>query len=131
MASLGCLVTLGYLTMLVYDNARVFGDALVYDNACVSDNAWVYGNALVYSDSWVSGNIHVDSVNAIIVLCIAMKHSVTVTRKHVQIGCRLFKRSKILKFSKKNAAKRGIPEELYDGYKQMIRGAMKLVKSDP
>jgi len=57
-----------------------------------------------------------------------MKYPITITRKHVQVGCQLFKRSEILKMDKKQAKARGLPDELFDGYRFMIKGAMKLVK---
>ena len=40
----------------IYDNAKVFGDALVYGNAAVCDNASVYGHAIVYGDAIVFDN---------------------------------------------------------------------------
>lgn len=109
----------------------VDGYARVSGNAQVSGNARVYGNAQVYGNAWVSGPVHVDALGAIIVLVVVLKYSVTVTRKHVQIGCQLFKRSEILKITKEQAVEKGFPAELYDGYCQMIKGAMKLVKRSP
>lgn len=110
------------------DRGGFVSTLMVSGNARVSGNAWVYGDAQVYGDAWVSGSVHVDSIGAIIVLVIAIGYSVTVTRKNVQIGCKLFKRSELFKIPKEDAIEMGIPEELHQGYKQMIKGAMKLVK---
>ena len=109
-------VTKGQKGGFVSSEKTKFGDARV------SGNAWVYG------DAQVSGNAVVDCVSAIIVLVIAMKYSVTVTRKYVQIGCQLFERKKALKMSKEEAKAAGLPEEYYDGYRLMVRGACRLVK---
>lgn len=37
----------------IYDNAKVYDNALVSDNARVFDDAIVHGNAKVYHDAWV------------------------------------------------------------------------------
>jgi|SRR5579859_2666753 len=83
---------------------------------------WVSG------DARVCGDAHIDSASAIIVLCIAIKYSVTVTRKYLFIGCKMFKREKAVKFTSKDAAKLGLPKQYFQAYKMMILGAMKLVK---
>ena len=50
---------------IVFDNAKVFGNAKVFDNAWVFDNAkisgdaWVSGDARVFGDAWVSGDSRV------------------------------------------------------------------------
>ncbi len=44
---------------MVYNNAKVYGDARVSDNAKVYGDARVYGDAKVSGDAWVSGNARV------------------------------------------------------------------------
>ena len=118
----------------VYGNAQVFGDArvsgnaLVYGNARVSGNALVYGNARVFGDAQVYGNIICNSISSVIVFCIAMKYSVTVTKKFVFIGCKMFETKKALKLTKKQAEKLGLPKEYYQAYKDMIKGALRIIK---
>lgn len=101
-----------------------------YDNAWVSDNAQVYGDARVYGDAQVYGDAVIDSLSAIIVLCIAMKYSVTITRKTIQVGCTLLQRAQIKSMTATKAEKLGLPKELFKGYKQMILGAMKLINEE-
>ena len=107
---------------LVSGNAQVYGDAQVYGNAQVSGNAWVSG------DAQVSGDVIVDSLAAILVIIVAVKYSVTITREHVQVGCQLFKRSEIKSMNKAKAKKLGLEPEFYDAYIGMIKAGMKLVK---
>lgn len=94
----------------------------------VCDNAWVSGDAWVYGDAWVSGNARVDSASAIIVICIAMKYSVTITRSLIFIGCKSYRRDEVKLLTEDLAEKDGLLKQYYKGYRQMILGAMKLVK---
>jgi hypothetical protein len=70
----------------------------------------------------------VDSLSAIIVITIAAKYTVTVTKKHIQVGCQLFTHAKALKMTKKQAEEKGLAKEYYDAYRVMIKGALKLIK---
>jgi carbonic anhydrase/acetyltransferase-like protein (isoleucine patch superfamily) len=112
----------------VYGDARVCGNAQVYGNARVHGDARVYGNARVSGDARVYGDAIIDSLSAIIILVIAMKYSVTITRQYVAIGCQTFKREDIKNITPDQAAEKGLPKEFLEGYRQMILGAMKLVK---
>ena len=84
-------------------NTRVSGDARVSDNAWVSgdarvsDNAWVSGNARVSGDAWIRDNAQVSgdawvcggaivTVN-VITFGNAFIYDITVTNKHIRIGC--------------------------------------------
>jgi hypothetical protein len=74
-------------------NLSQFGDAWVYGNAKVSGNAWVYGNAKVSGNAWVYGNAKV-SGDAVAkefhpLVCQLTRNTITVTDKHIQIGCEL------------------------------------------
>ena len=106
----------------VYGNAKVYGDTLVYGDASVSGDAKVYGNAKV------GGNAQLDSISSVIVICIAMKYSITVTKNLVFIGCKMFETEKALKINQKQAVELGLPKEYYKPYMEMIKGALKLVK---
>ena len=89
----------------VSDLARVYGNAWVCDNALVCDNAQVYGNARVSGDASVSGDADVSgdalvSGNAevcgdkienendlINITSNADSYNITITPKHIKIGC--------------------------------------------
>ena len=109
-------------TIEINCNARVSGDAWVYGDAQVSGDARVYGNAQV------SGDAHIDSVDAIIVLVIAASYSVTITRKWIFAGCQAIKRVKVKSMTSDDFVKIGGKPEYFMPYKQMVLGAMKLVK---
>ena len=112
----------------VSDNARVSGNARVCSDAQVYGNAQVSGNALVSGNAQVSGNAIVDSLSAILVVVVAMKYSITITRKHVQVGCTLFKRSEVKTMTKTKAKNLGLDPKFYEGYMGIIKAGMKLVK---
>ena len=63
----------------VYGDARVFGDAVVYGNARVFGDAGVFGNARVFGDAVVTTTVKTFG-NAFI-------YRITVTDKHIKIGC--------------------------------------------
>ena len=84
----------------VSGDARVSGDAQVYGNAQVSGNAWVSGdarvsgdaqvsgNAQVYGNAWVSGDAQVYGNAQVSPIVISgLTYPVTITDKHMQIGC--------------------------------------------
>ena len=99
-------------------------------NAWVSGDARVSGDAHVYGDASVSGDAHIDSISAIIVVCIALKHSITITRKYIFIGCKQFTRKEALKITKKKAQELGLEKEYYTAYKTIVKGALLLVKEN-
>ena len=74
----------------VFDNAEVCDNAKVYDNAEVYDNAKVYDNAEVWGDAKATqmaktfGN--------------AFCYAITVTDKHIKIGCQQHLKSEWLNF---------------------------------
>ena len=92
-------------TAHVSGDARVYGDTWVCDNALVCDNAQVYGNARVSGDASVSGDADVSgdalvSGNAevygdkiekendlINITSNADSYNITITPKHIKIGC--------------------------------------------
>jgi len=82
----------------VCDNAQVYGNARVYSKARVYDNAQVYGNARVYSKARVYGNAQV-SCNAVCsispIVVTGLRYTVTITDKHIQIGCQQYTASKL------------------------------------
>ena len=69
----------------VCENAEVYGDAEVFGDAVVFGDAEVYGDAVVYGDAEVCENAKVTTTvntfgNAFI-------YKITVTDKHIKIGC--------------------------------------------
>jgi len=84
----GNAVVSGYA--VVSGNARVFGDARVsgraqvFGNAVVSGDARVSGDAWVYGDAVVVGNAQV-TISPLILT--GGEWSITVTDKHIQVGC--------------------------------------------
>ena len=68
----------------VYEDAKVFGDAEASGNAGVSGNAWVYGNAKVSGNVWVHGNAICTRTPF---TCVLTNDYITVTDRHVAIGC--------------------------------------------
>ena len=105
----------------VYDNARVFGNAQVSGNAWVSGNALIFDNAQVYGDSWL------ESSKDIMNIIIPSKFSITITPQNITIGCQLKTRKEWLKVSKKEAIKMGLPANMYDHYRLLIKTGMKLI----
>jgi DNA-binding ferritin-like protein (Dps family) len=57
-----------------------------------------------------------------------MKYSITVTKNLIFIGCKMFETKKALKITKKQAEELGLPKEYYQAYKEMIKGALRIVK---
>lgn len=118
----------------VSGNARVSGKARVYGDAWIFDNARVFGNASVSGNAWVSGNamvsgkVKVCSKDAIINIVLPSKYSITVTRKHVQIGRKLYKRTEVLKITEEQAKSKGFSSEEFNNYRMLIKTAMKMVK---
>lgn len=43
----------------VFDNAKVYGDAIVYGNAKVKDNAEIYGNVMVWENAKIFDNANI------------------------------------------------------------------------
>jgi hypothetical protein len=115
-------------------NAQIYGNARIYDDARINGDAWITGNAQIFGDARINGDawIHddaiVDSKAAVIVLCVPKIFSVTVTRKLIFIGCKVYDRKTIKKMTPERAAKAGLPKEYFKSYKQMILGAMLLVE---
>ena len=70
----------------VFGNARVSGNAWVSGNAGVSGEARVSGNAWVSGSAWVSGNAIVETKSQCINIT-NLKHNITITKNHIQIGC--------------------------------------------
>ena len=58
----------------------VSGSAKVYGNAKVYNNAWVYGNAEVYGNAICTKKVFT---------CNFTKNNITVTDKHIAIGCEM------------------------------------------
>ena len=73
-------------------NARISGDAKVFGDARVFSNAKVFGDARVFGNANVSGNARVFG-NARVTqnpVCLSgLKHHVTITDKHMSIGCEI------------------------------------------
>ena len=87
----------------VYDDAEVYGDAEVHGNAKVYGNAKVDGNADVYGDAWVWGNAEVygDAKATTVVKTFenAFYYDITVTDKHIKIGCQQHLKSEWVDFT--------------------------------
>jgi carbonic anhydrase/acetyltransferase-like protein (isoleucine patch superfamily) len=112
---------------LVFGNAWVFGTAQVSGNALVFGNARVFGNAQVFGNAEVSGNAHIKNINEIVNFIISFKFSITITPDNIVIGCQLKKRSEWLKVTKKQAIEMGLPVEMFNHYKTLVKTGMKLV----
>ena len=84
----------GYIEKL--ENISMSGNAWVYGNARVYGDARVSGNALVYGDAWVYG----DAKATKRVLNINYQtYNITVTDKHIRIGCQQHEISTWFKFT--------------------------------
>lgn len=110
-------------TAHVSGDARVYGDAWVCDNALVCDNAQVYGNARVSGDASVSGDADVSgdalvSGNAevygdkiekendlINITSNADSYNITITPKHIKIGCQYHSKTAWFNFTDDEIAK--------------------------
>ena len=69
-------------------DAWVYGDAQVYGNAQVYGDAQVDGDARVYGDAWVSGNAQVyGDAQVSPINLIGLPYSITITDRHMRIGC--------------------------------------------
>lgn len=64
------------------ENLSPKGACWVFCDAWVSGDARVYGDAQVYGDAWVSGDAGISPV-----LITGLPWSVTITDKHMRIGC--------------------------------------------
>jgi UDP-3-O-[3-hydroxymyristoyl] glucosamine N-acyltransferase len=95
----------------VFENARVYGNALVFENARVFENAqvfgdaWVYENARVYGNAQVFGNARVYGDAACTktpcVIAGLLPYIITITDKHISIGCVQVEISKALKMKRR------------------------------
>jgi hypothetical protein len=85
-----------YGNAMVRGNARVFGGAVVSGNSDVRGNAEVFDDARVYGDAWVSGNAIAtkDVINLT-----GLRHNITITDNHIQIGCKQFTLEQALKLN--------------------------------
>ena len=105
------------------------GDKGGFISSCeVSGKPRISGNAWVAGDAQVFGNAHIDSLDAIIILVIAASYSVTITRKMIFAGCQMIKRSKVKNMTVEEFVSIGGKSEYFKAYRQMVLGAMKLVK---
>ena len=77
----------------VYGNAHVYGDAYVYGNARVYGEAGVYGNADVYGDKIEKEN---DLIN---ITSNVGSYNITITPKHIKIGCQYHSKTAWFKFT--------------------------------
>ncbi len=97
-----------YGNALVSGNARVYGNAWVYGDALVSGNALVYGDARVSGNARVYGNARV-SGNALVsgnarfqpITISGLAYEITITDRHIRIGCEFHKIKEWDKFSNK------------------------------
>ena len=87
----------------VYGNAEVWGNAEVYGDAKVCGNAEVYGYAKVYGNAEVYGNALATTV--VKTFGNGFNYGITVTDKHIKIGCQQHLKSKWLNFSDKEILK--------------------------
>ena len=75
----------------VYGDAEVCGDAKVYGNAEVCGNAEVWGNAEVYGDA--------KATTVVKTFENAFYYDITVTDKHIKIGCQQHLKSEWVDFT--------------------------------
>ena len=111
----------------VSGNARVYGDAQVWGVANVYGDARVYDYAWVYDNARVSGKARVISPQCIIHLQIGSNFHVTILRRQVQIGCKVFTRDQIKAITASRAEEYGLRRSDYIPYRKMILGAMRLI----
>jgi hypothetical protein len=94
----------------VCENARVYGNARVCDNARVYGNAWVCDNAMVSGNAWVCGDaIATNKVTNLI----TDTYNITITDKHIKIGCKQFTFERFMKLHKRiDLAKKEFSNEI-------------------
>jgi carbonic anhydrase/acetyltransferase-like protein (isoleucine patch superfamily) len=115
----------------VFDNAKIHDNAIVYDDAIVMDNAVVFDNAIVIADAVVNGNAIVGGnavVSKPIINIVGLPFNVTLTDKHIQIGCKQFTFEQAKKLTKRNI---GIDADEYNEiikYKDLLLELIKVKK---
>ena len=81
------------------EDARVYGNALVSEYACVSGNACVYGDAEVYGKAEVYGD-KIEKENDLINITSNIRsYNITITPKHIKIGCQYHSKTAWFKFT--------------------------------
>lgn len=95
----------------VYGNAWVSGEARVSGKARVSENAWVSGEARVSGDARVCGNADVfgdkiEKENDLINITSNVgSYNITITPKHIKIGCQYHSKTEWFNFTDNEIAK--------------------------
>ena len=102
----------------VSGNARVLGDAQVFSNALVYGNAQVYGEAQVYGRACVSDD---NILTSKALFMIGPRDSITVTDKHIAIGCENHEFSYWLKHVKSIGKKHGYTKSEIKWYTDIIK----------
>ena len=96
---------------LVYDDALVYGNALVSGNAQVRGYAQVYADAQVRGDAQVHGNAQVrgdqiEKENDLINITSNVgSYNITITPKHIKIGCQYHSKTEWFNFTDDEIAK--------------------------
>ena len=89
----------------VFEDVIVFGNAIIYGNAKVSGYAKIYGNARVFEDAEVSGYAQIlnnaQATKKVITFGNAFAYDITITDKHIKIGCQQHLKLKWLEFTNK------------------------------
>ena len=80
----------------VFDNAKVYGNAKVWGDAKVYGYAEVWGDAEVYDNAKVCGNAEATQMAK--TFGNAFCYTITVTDKHIKIGCQQHLKSEWLNF---------------------------------
>ena len=129
----------------VTGNARVSGNAKVTGNAVVSGNAWVTGNAVVSGNAkvtgnaWVSGNAWVFD-NAVVfdnsvvtrnpVFISNIYHNITITDKHIQIGCQCFLTEELYQLTENELQKLSSHYKEWQETKEFVIGLARFHQKD-
>ena len=114
-------------TAKVSDNARVFGNAVVSDNAWVTGNAKVSGNAVVSDNAVVSGNAVVTR-NPVFISNIY--HNITITDKHIQIGCQCFLTEELYQLTENELQKLSSHYKEWQETKEFVIGLARFHQKD-
>ncbi len=80
----------------VFGEAQVCGEAQVYGEARVFGEAQVYGEARVFGEAWVFGKARATTV--VKTFGNGFDYRITVTDKHIKIGCQQYLKSEWLNF---------------------------------
>lgn len=108
----------------VYGSAVVSGSAKVLENSRVFDSAFVGGPVVLLGESMVTDTSVVTDSSHLLHFIIAGSVSVSITRTHIQIGCKSWDRESFLNNNEQQAVDLGFPMQFYPIYKPLVYAAI-------